>query len=158
MNVISVSFRLDAMPFSVVMTVIETLAPLLSELEEQRQLAIKKRSKGFRFIGVAALVWFGIAVVIISSGSQGIFGLVVALMGFGVSFAILHGAFIGKWRTQYERDYKERVLTEVTKSIQSRMRYKPHDGISESLFKSSGLIKSRIDRYHSEDLFLGTFR
>ncbi len=138
-----------------VMSVIEELAPLLGELEDQRQLALKKRAKGMGMVCVAALVWIAVAFILASNAPSPMFGLVVALIGFGVTFAILHSIFIGKHRKRYEAEYKQRVLTQVTKAIQPGMRYKPHEGISEQLFKSVDLVGSRIDRYHSEDLFLG---
>lgn len=136
-----------------VMSVIEKLAPLLGSLEDQRQDALKKRSKGMSFVCLAAVVWLGVAFAV--AQKVGMFGLIVALIGFGVTFAILHSLFIGKHRKKYEEDYKQRVLTEVTRAIQSGIHYKPHEGISKQLFKSVGLVESRIDRYSSEDLFLG---
>ena len=42
-----------------VMSVIKELAPLLAELEDQRQGALKKRSKGMSLVSLAAVVWQG---------------------------------------------------------------------------------------------------
>ncbi|MGJ8673200.1 DUF3137 domain-containing protein [Rubritalea sp.] len=138
-----------------VIAVIEQQAGLLGELEDQRQVALKKQKKGNGFVGVAALVWLLIGVMIMSSSDIGLMGLIIAVVGFVISFCVLNAVFIGKHRKEYLQAYKERVLTEVTKAIQPGMQYRPHEGISEALFKSPGLIKSRIDRYHSEDLFSG---
>ena len=136
-----------------VTSVIDSLAPLLGELEDQRQGALKSRAKGMGFVGLAAVVWLVIAIAV--ARNAGMFGIILALIGFGVTFAILYSVFIGRQRKKYEGEYKLRVLTEVTKAIQPGMRYSPHQGISESLFKSANLVRSRIDRYHSEDLFYG---
>lgn len=138
-----------------VLAVVEQHAQLFAELEEERQVAIKKRSRGVGFVGVAAIVWILVGVTVAASTDIGMFAFIVALFGFGVSFAILHSLFIAKFKAQYLSAYKQRVLTEVVKAIQPGMQYRPYEGISESLFKSSGLIQSRINRYRAEDLFYG---
>ncbi|MFC5051619.1 DUF3137 domain-containing protein [Rubritalea spongiae] len=138
-----------------VMEIIEQQAGLLSELEDQRQVALNKQQKGYALIVVAAVVWLGTVAFIGSTSEMGFLVAFIVVVGFTITFFILHAVFIGKHKKEYLLAYKGKVLTAVTKAIQPGMRYRPHEGISEDLFKSSGLISSRIDRYHAEDLFLG---
>ena len=137
------------------MQVIEKLAPLLGELEDQRQLALKKRKKGQKYAWIAAAIWAVIAIIVTANISTPVLPIVASFVGFVITFLIIYSLFIGKFRAEYERAYKSQVLTEVTKSIQPGMRYRPSEGISKAVFKSAGIYKSRIDRYHSEDLFIG---
>lgn len=138
-----------------VMKIVEQLAPLLSELEEQRQLAMARRKKGQSYAMVAGGVWALIAIVWIANFPTPVFPFIASVAGFVITYLIIHSQFIGKARSEYQSAYKSRVLTAVTKLIQPAMSYRPHEGISKAVFKSAGIYSSRIDRYHSEDLFIG---
>ncbi|MFD2159500.1 DUF3137 domain-containing protein [Rubritalea tangerina] len=134
---------------------IDSISPLLSQLENQRQEAIEKRSKGFMSIAGAGVVSFLVGGIIASASGEGGAGLITGVLLFVVSYVVVHNVFIGKYKAEYLRDYKLRVLSEVARKVQPGMEYQPSQGISQSLFKSTGLVSSRIDRYHSEDLFTG---
>ena len=51
--------------------------------------------------------------------------------------------------------YKKQIITPLVEALVENGKYEPEKGISENLFRSSGLFPTP-DRYHSEDLISGT--
>ena len=58
-------------------------------------------------------------------------------------------------RVSYEEDFKRLLVPGLTRSLQRGMKFHQGRGISESVFRSSDLCRADIDRYNSEDLFVG---
>lgn len=138
-----------------VRSVIERLSPLLQQMENERLDILKRIAKGYRAMLIASLCWMALCVVLLSGGTAGMGTIIFPLVGLVITIFAIQAIYVGSRKTAYMVRYKSRVLTAVTKEVQPKMSYRPHEGISKALFKSSGIYSSRIDRYHSEDLFIG---
>ena len=132
----------------------QELAPVLREIEQQRQVFLaKKRSathKTMIALAICAVVTL-IGFVIAQQPVVLLFGAVISVI---VSFATWH--FCGGGVTNdYLTLYKREVFTRITQHLAPGMSYQPDRGVSEALFQQSELCSSRIDRYHAEDYFVG---
>ena len=135
--------------------VIDRLSPLLQQMESERLGIIARVAKSYRAMLIAGFCWMALCVALLAGDSAGMAGIIVPVIGLVISIFVIQAIYVGGRKVAYVVKYKARVLTAVTKEVQPKMTYRPHEGISKALFKSSGIYSSRIDRYKSEDLFLG---
>lgn len=138
-----------------VLGVVERLAPLLQQMESERLDILGREAKSHRAMWVASFCWMALCVVLLLAEVAGMLAIVMPAIGFVISVFVIYGIYVGGRKAAYVTRYKAKVLTAVTKEVQPKMNFRPHEGISKALFKSSGIDSSRIDRYQSEDLFLG---
>lgn len=134
--------------------VLTELEPLLTRMEMARLDILKRIAKSYVVMVIAGVCWAAVCVVLLSQ-SGGLGSFIMPLIGFAISLFVIQAIYVGGRKKAYIHHYKSKVLTQVTRIVQSEMSYLPNQGISQSLFKSSGIHSSRIDRYKSEDLFVG---
>ena len=155
------------------------LKPILDAMEKGRLKSIQQIQKGWKKIGLGALVTAGAAILILalssaltpeatthyrmsnmhgsSTGGPNaslIFSILVAVAGLIYSI-VIYTKYIKGHASVYQAGYKSKVISGVTRLIQPGMTYQPDRGISEHSFQKMGLYSGDIDRYHSEDLFAG---
>ena len=132
----------------------QALMPIMHEIEQQRQifLAKKRHATNMTLISVGTCASATI-IVLFCTQQSGVFffGLLVTLI---IALATWY-SFGGGITKTYLRLYKQEVFTRITQHHAPGMAYHPYNGVSEALFKQSGLCSSRIDRYHAEDYFEG---
>lgn len=155
------------------------LKPVLDAMEKGRLKSMALIQKGWRKIGIAALVAAAAALLILLiaaaaapepeslSHSPGMYGpsnsgsspapvfMIIAAVVWIIYSFVIYSKYIGGHAAVYESVYKSKVIGEVTRLIQPEILYSPERGISEHSFRQAGLYSGDIDRYHSEDLFAG---
>ena len=120
----------------------QKLAPTLQVLENKRKELLRKgRSEGLIYAAIFLVVGV-IALLILKL--EGIFGPIVIV----VISVIIFITCINNKSKIFSSFYKEEVVDEIIHA------YSPNDGVSEDLFRNSGLFTSP-DRYHAEDLIEG---
>lgn len=139
--------------------VMEGLRPLFDDLESQRQFGRKRIRQGQGYLlmagGICAVGGFLLGVIISAAGGAFIFGLVMGVIGFVISWVMIHRNVIGGHKAFYLNRFKGELLPQVVRHLYPEMNYEPRSGASKALFQGSELVKGRIDRYRSEDLFHG---
>lgn len=124
------------------------LAPTLQVLENKRKELLRKgRTEGL--IGAAIFLVIGIIALLILK-LEGVFGLIVVVV---ISVLIFIACINSKSKT-FSSFYKEEVVDEIIHAFCPNAAYSPNGGVSEDLFRNSGLFTSP-DRYHTEDLIEG---
>ncbi len=127
-------------------SVYSALQPSLQKLELLRQERLKVK-KSHIPVGIGFIV-FGTAFMIFSPYAKQL-GISAIFIGLLLIFRTNDAA--------YQADYKEIVITTLTSLIDPQLKYSHKDGIPQSYFDNSKLIKARITRYRSEDLISGKF-
>lgn len=126
----------------------QRLAPTLQALEEKRKELLKKgRSDGmlygsiFMVVGVIALILLELVNVL----------SLILIAGIAI---LIFFVCIGSKSSILSSFYKEEAVTKIIHAFCPGASYSPAGGISESVFRNSGLFASP-DRYHAEDLIEG---
>ena len=119
----------------------QKLAPTLQVLENKRKELLRKgRSEGLIYAAIFLVVGV-IALLILKL--EGIFGPIVIVVISVNNKSKIFSSF-----------YKEEVVDEIIHAFCPNATYSPNNGVSEDLFRNSGLFTSP-DRYHAEDLIEG---
>ena len=122
----------------------QKLAPTLQVLENKRKELLRKgRSEGLIYAAIFLVVGV-IALLILKL--EGIFGPIVIV----VISVIIFITCINNKSKIFSFVYKEEVIHAFCQNAT----YSPNNGVSEDLFRNSGLFTSP-DRYHAEDLIEG---
>ena len=125
----------------------QKLAPTLQLLENKRKELLRKgRSEGLIY---AAIFLVGVIALLILK-LEGIFGPIVIV----VISVIIFITCINNKSKIFSSFYKEEVVDEIIHAFCPNATYSPNNGVSEDLFRNSGLFTSP-DRYHAEDLIEG---
>ncbi len=69
--------------------------------------------------------------------------------------AVMWAKNVGPAAREFRAEFKTAVVGELVQALQPKLRYLPHQGISEGLFRSTQLFATRADRYHTEDQLAG---
>ena len=126
----------------------QKLAPTLQVLENKRKELLRKgRSEGLIYAAIFLVVGV-IALLILKL--EGIFGPIVIV----VISVIIFITCINNKSKIFSSFYKEEVVDEIIHAFCPNATYSPNNGVSEDLFRNSGLFTSP-DRYHAEDLIEG---
>ena len=126
----------------------QKLAPTLQVLENKRKELLRKgRSEGLIYAAIFLVVGV-IALLILKL--EGIFGPIVIV----VISVIIFITCINNKSKIFSSFYKEEVVDEIIHAFCQNAPYSPNNGVSEDLFRNSGLFTSP-DRYHAEDLIEG---
>ena len=126
----------------------QKLAPTLQVLENKRKELLRKgRSEGLIYAAIFLVVGV-IALLILKL--EGIFGPIVIVV---VSVIIFITCINNKSKI-FSFFYKEEVVDEIIHAFCPTATYSPNKGVSEDLFRNSGLFTSP-NRYHAEDLIEG---
>lgn len=126
----------------------QKLAPTLQVLENKRKELLRKgRSEGLIYAAIFLVVGV-IALLILKL--EGIFGPIVIVV---VSVIIFITCINNKSKI-FSFFYKEEVVDEIIHAFCPNATYSPNNGVSEDLFRNSGLFTSP-NRYHAEDLIEG---
>ena len=126
----------------------QKLAPTLQVLENKRKELLRKgRSEGLIYAAIFLVVGV-IALLILKL--EGIFGPIVIV----VISVIIFITCINNKSKIFSFFYKEEVVDEIIHVFCPNATYSPNNGVSEDLFRNSGLFTSP-DRYHAEDLIEG---
>lgn len=126
----------------------QKLAPTLQVLENKRKELLRKgRSEGLIYAAIFLVVGV-IALLILKL--EGIFGPIVIV----VISVIIFITCINNKSKIFSSFYKEEVVDEIIHAFCPNATYSPNNGVSEELFRNSGLFTSP-DRYHAEDLIEG---
>lgn len=126
----------------------QKLAPTLQVLENKRKELLRKgRSEGLIYAAIFLVVGV-IALLILKL--EGIFGPIVIVV---VSVIIFITCINNKSKI-FSFFYKEEVVDEIIHAFYPNATYSPNNGVSEDLFRNSGLFTSP-NRYHAEDLIEG---
>ncbi|MGZ8187566.1 MAG: DUF3137 domain-containing protein [Methylosarcina sp.] len=123
------------------------LVPALHNLEPARKEALVAFLTGlfFGLIGVAGWVVFfrnGKAMVLIPA-------LVPSVIGFYYLYRY------GQKKRDYAEAFKEHVIREMVKLIDSNLQYYPRQRISQSDYRQSDIFRNPMDRYSGDDLVEG---
>lgn len=125
----------------------QKLAPTLQVLENKRKELLRKgRSEGLIYAAIFLVVGV-IALLILKL--EGIFGPIVIVV---ISVIIFITCINNK--SKIFSSFKEEVVDEIIHAFCPNATYSPNNGVSEDLFRNSGLFTSP-DRYHAEDLIEG---
>ena len=123
----------------------QKLATALQVLENKRKELLRKgRSEGLIYAAIFLVVGV-IALLILKL--EGIFGPIVIV----VISVIIFITCINNKSKIFSSFYKEEVVDEIIHAFCPNATYSPNNGVSEDLFRNSGLFTSP-DRYHAEDL------
>jgi hypothetical protein len=123
------------------------LKPKLSNLDNQR-IDIINQIKKYLIISIIPLA---ISIYLSINFQNPIPVIAVAGISIFISFYKINP----KWK-EYRAQFKEQVIKEIIKFINSSLHYSPTDKISQSEFVKCGIFRSRIDRYRGDDLVKGT--
>lgn len=124
----------------------QKLAPTLQVLENKRKELLRKgRSEGLIYAAIFLVVGV-IALLILKL--EGIFGPIVIVS------VIIFITCINNKSKIFSFFYKEEVVDEIIHAFCPNATYSPNNGVSEDLFRNSGLFTSP-NRYHAEDLIEG---
>ena len=127
----------------------QKLAPTLQVLENKRKELLRKgRSEGLIYAAIFLVVGV-IALLILKL--EGIFGPIVIVV---ISVIIFITCINNKSKIFSSFYKKEEVVDEIIHAFCPNATYSPNNGVSEDLFRNSGLFTSP-DRYHAEDLIEG---
>lgn len=127
----------------------QELHPRLEELEAGRKTLFRHL---FRNLGITAGIAALVALLFAGMGGEPIFPAAAAA---GLGVIVLIGYFYYEL-ANYKDKFKVSVIGPIIRFVDPDLRYSPDRGIGEHEFKRSGLFRTRIDRYHSEDLVSGT--
>ena len=126
----------------------QKLAPTLQVLENKRKELLRKgRSEGLIYAAIFLVVGV-IALLILKL--EGIFGPIVIV----VISVIIFITCINNKSKIFSSFYKEEVVDEIIHAFCPNATYSPNNGVSEDLFRNSGLFTSP-HRYHAEDRIEG---
>jgi len=122
----------------------DELNPDLQKLEKDRKNIASK----LIFIGIGL---FALAIFIslfFKSGDEIIFWpFILGFVLFGILKYVLTHTYVA--------EFKDKVIHPLIKQIDSSLKYKKDDMVSERIFLASKLFKKRIDRYSGNDLVYG---
>ncbi|MBK1791427.1 DUF3137 domain-containing protein [Persicirhabdus sediminis] len=131
------------------------LQPLAGELEVMRQDQLQKLRDFAKKISLTVLVISAIGMLMLISDDLQVFGMVVIAASMVIGCLVYHFSR-GGHKSDFVLRYKSQLMRGLVKSLEPQMDYHPTAGISRSEYNSYGLYKTRPDRYHSEDLFIGS--
>lgn len=134
--------------------ILESISTETQALERVRREIVANRSEGTKwmsFLALGAIVLGGLMTMVLQSAGGLIFGLIVGVVGA----LIIHHKYFGSGATRFQNMFKVGVLTRLAREVAPGMTYNPAMGISEAVFRESGLFSTGPDRYSSEDLFHG---
>lgn len=125
----------------------QKLQPAVERLEQKR--------KELRKTGCTVGFWWGIGLFVLMAGGMMIFGLAPAfgLIIAGIVGIIVFFFFLNSQSAVLSTYYKE-LVGEIVRNLCPDAAYSPDGGISESVFRNSGLFISP-DRYQTEDQISG---
>ena len=123
------------------------LKPKLSELDNQRIAIINKIKRYIllSIIPVALSIYFSISF-------QNPLPTII-LVGIFILISFLKISPLWK---EYRSQFKEQVIREIIKFIDSSLSYSPTEKISQSEFVKCGIFRTGIDRYRGDDFVNGT--
>ena len=121
------------------------LRPTLTALDLERAEVLRKV-----LFWSALAVPIGLALAAFAFNLHPNFGMFVGIAAFA-TVAIIHHHFVSPYRARF----KERVIGPLVRFYDESMQFDAHDGIDQGAFQRSGLFRSRIDSYASEDLVHG---
>ena len=130
----------------------KNVLPKLNELESLRVEVLSKKSKAQVTCAIMAAIVLILTFVIMSSA--GFAGIFVGAIGAGIIVFTYH-VMVGNHVQKFRREYKNKVISEIARTLEPSMTYAPDLGIGESHFKEIGHYSNRIDRYKTEDYFAG---
>ena len=126
----------------------QKLAPTLQVLENKRKELLRKgRSEGLIYAAIFLVVGVIALLILKLEGSLGPIVIVVISV-------IIFITCINNKSKMFSSFYKEEVVDEIIHAFCPNATYSPNNGVSEDLFRNSGLFTSP-DRYHAEDLIEG---
>ena len=123
------------------------LKPKLSKLDSQRIEIINKIKKYF----IISIIPVILSIYLSINFQNPIPAIAVAGIFILVSFFKINPL----WK-EYRSQFKEQVIKEIIKFINSSLNYSPTDKISQSEFVKCGIFRTKIDRYRGDDLVKGT--
>ncbi len=126
----------------------ETLLPVLKELEDVRMRALRTFRK-YLTLGVGGTLVF----LLIMYLAFGIINL-LTLIPVGIAIIATISYYVNR-KKDWTSLFKQRVIHELVKFVNSDFTYESQNGISKEEFYMSGLFKQDIDKYSSEDLIYG---
>lgn len=132
--------------------ILESLRPVLAELEEPRQLY---RSRKGRYLALLFLPLFGILGFLLVAESP-----IPVFIGAGVWLVvgiILYQVRVASVAREYIARYKSTVVPALLRTIDPQLGYEAQGGISSGSFVESELFTTSPDRYSSEDLIRGKY-
>jgi len=123
------------------------LKPKLSELDNQRIAIINKIKRYIllSIIPVALSIYFSISF-------QNPLPTIILV---GIFILISFFKISPLWK-EYRSQFKEQVIREIIKFIDSSLSYSPTKKISQSEFVKCGIFRTGIDRYRGDDFVNGT--
>jgi len=123
------------------------LKPKLSKLDAQRVEIVStiKKYFGFSILPIAVSIYLAINL-------QNPFPAIIAVGG---SLLFSFYKINPLWK-KYRAEFKEQVIKEIIKFINSSLSYSPTEKISQGEFVKCGIFKTQIDRYRGDDLVRGT--
>ncbi|MGJ8632617.1 MAG: DUF3137 domain-containing protein [Luteolibacter sp.] len=145
----SVNWRPD------VAEVMERIFPAIERVENVRQMALAKGAKARKLAAIIGGIGTVVLLVVLAADSAPGFAVLVLAVLFGggavAAYLVTNGGAKGAYKAIFKREIFGRAAAEVAPG----MEYLPESMVSQNLFKSSGLFRSRIDRYSGEDYFKG---
>jgi hypothetical protein len=122
------------------------LRPTLTALDLERAAAVRNV-----ILWSALALPIGLVLAAFAFTLHENFGVFVGVVALGV-VAYIHHHFVSPYRARF----KQRVIGPLVRFYDESMQFSPDDGIDQGTFQRSGLFRSRIDSYASEDLVEGT--
>jgi len=123
------------------------LKPKLSKLDNQR-IAIINKIKRFIVISILPVA---LSIYLSINFQHPLPTIIVA----GICVLISFFKISPLWK-EYRSQFKEQVIREIIKFIDSSLSYSPTDKISQSEFVKCGIFRTGIDRYRGDDFVKGT--
>lgn len=122
------------------------LKPQLSDLNAKR-IAIISKIKKYTLIFIPLIA---IALYILYAFDS-IIPIALSFIGmFGLAYFTIYPL----WK-DYRDEFKEKVIKQIIKLIDSSLSYDPNEKLSLEQFKKSGIYTSRVDRYRGDDYVYG---
>lgn len=132
--------------------VYQQVLPRLQELESLREEVLHQKSKAQTTCVILGVIVAIIAVIVISA--VGFPGLFVAVIGV-IIIIFTYNGMVGDVVKRFRFDYKNKVISEIARTLEPSMTYAPSHGIGKQHFKEIGHYSNNIDRYSTEDYFAG---
>ncbi len=127
---------------------------LLVQLEQQRLVALRGKSKALTIIPIIAIIFLGGGLLLTKS----FMGLIIGLLVTTAIGTLLYNQLATKHFNTFRWNFKRHVISTLLQSWDERLKHEPNRGITEKTFRASGLYKKKSDRYKTEDLIHGTYK
>ena len=129
----------------------------VEKLEVWRRELRARNREGKQILATSVLVavlWF-FAMKALLPGDGLFLAVVMPLLGLLVMWFLVDSRCFKFGETDYQREFKKRVVGVLLAALAPEMRLEPQAGLGRDWFMASRLFASRPDRYGSEDLFSG---